>query len=342
MIDIMSKMILQTGQKYCYDSEGKEISCPGTGQDAEFIRGVSWPSPRFEQNGDTVTDLLTGLVWTTNANIAEFPMTWQEAFNFVVSMNRENSFGFSDWRLPNRRELRSLMDYQTRKPSLPQEHPFNNVFLGWYWTSTTAAIDLAYAWYIHMEGARMFYGRKDQYYLVWLVRGEGNSLLPQTGQSLCFDAEGNVIPCKGSGQDGETQAGCPWTVPRFKDDGESVVDLLSYLRWFKNADLTGNPLNWPDALDTVQKLNETQVGGCSHWRLPNISELESLVDCANCNPALPSSHFFENVRDVYWSSTTSFFETDWAWALYLNKGALGVGYKKDANFFVWPVCDATS
>lgn len=337
---IKSKMVLQTGQKCCYDSEGKEIPCAGTGQDAEFIRGISRPGVRFEQAGDTVIDLLTGLVWTINGNIAEFPMTWQEAFDFIAAMNGENSFGFSDWRLPNRRELRSLMDYQAAKPSLPRDHPFNNVFMGWYWTSTTAAIDSAYAWYIHMEGARMFYGRKNQYYLVWPVRGEGDSLLPRTGQSRCFDAEGCVIPCKGSGQDGERQAGCPWPVPRFKDDGESVVDMLSGLRWLTNADLSGKPLNWSEAFDTVRELNENQDSGRSCWRLPNINELESLVDCANCNPALPAGHFFGNVREVYWSSTTSFFETDWAWALYLHKGALGVGHKKKANFFVWPVCDA--
>lgn len=186
----------------------------------------------------------------------------------------------------------------------------------------------------------MFYGRKDQFYLVWPVRGEGNLLPPQTGQFRCFDAEGRIIPCKGSGQDGEKQAGCPWPVPRFKDDGESVVDLLSNLRWLKDADLVGKSLNWSDALDTVQQLNKNQFSGCSHWRLPNINELESLTDCANYSPALPAGHFFENIRDVYWSSTTSFFETDWAWALYLHKGALGVGHKKEANFFVWPVCDA--
>jgi len=47
--------------------------------------------------------------------------------------------------------------------------------------------------------------------------------------------------------------------------------------------------------------------------------------------------FFRDVQDTYWSSTTNFFATDWAWALYLEKGAVGVGYKKETNFFVWPV-----
>ena len=333
-------MVLQTGQKYCYDVEGNQIPCAGTGQDAEFKRGVSWPSPRFQQNGEVVTDRLTGLVWTANANLAEFPMTWQEGLDFVADMNRHKTFGFSDWRLPNRRELHSLMDYQTKKPPLTPDHPFDNVFLGWYWTSTSAAINTAYAWYIHLEGARMFYGRKDQYCLVWPVRGEGSAVLPRTGQRSCFDAKGQQISCKETGQDGDVQAGSHWPAPRFQVAGQTVVDRLTSLRWLKKADLTGKPVNWPKAFVAIHELNTLKTGGDNQWRLPNINELESLVDCSCHNPALPKDHPFESVQEVYWSSTTSFFEKNWSWALYLHKGALGVGVKSGESFYVWPVCDA--
>jgi len=78
------------------------------------------------------------------------------------------------------------------------------------------------------------------------------------------------------------------------------------------------------------------------WRLPNINELESLVDCSAHSPALPHGHPFTEVREGYWSSTTSMFEPDWAWALYLTKGAVGVGQKKGAHFSVWGVCDLSS
>jgi hypothetical protein len=73
------------------------------------------------------------------------------------------------------------------------------------------------------------------------------------------------------------------------------------------------------------------------WRLPTINELEALVDCATHSPALPSGHPFVDVQDIYWSSTTSLFEPDWAWALYLEKGATGVGQKWFAEFSVWAV-----
>lgn len=66
--------------------------------------------------GDEVLDGLTGLIWSRSANLAEFPLTWQEALDFVAAMNRERRFGQNDWRMPNRRELRSLLDLQARMP----------------------------------------------------------------------------------------------------------------------------------------------------------------------------------------------------------------------------------
>jgi hypothetical protein len=331
---------LQTVQITCHDERGRTTDCAGSGQDAEFRRGVSWPVPRFESLDDVVLDRLTGLLWTRDANVAEFPLAWQEALDYVAKMNSGNAFGYPDWRLPNRRELRSLMSYQTRKPALPEGHPFINVFSGWYWTSTTAAINTAYAWYVHMEGARMFYGRKEQFFLLWPVRGKGDTLLPATGQTQCYDARGQVIPCAGSGQDGEYRSGVRWPEPRFEEAGSVVVDRLTNLCWRSPADLLGRPATWEEALKAVQRLNRQE--GNHPWRLPNINELESLVECRTHSPALPQGHPFKNVREGYWSSTTSMFEPDWAWALYLTKGAVGVGQKKGAYFSVWAVRDFPS
>ena len=252
-------------------------------------------------------------------------------------MNRERYAGRDDWRLPNRNELRSLMSYQARKPALAEGHPFVNVFLGWYWTSTTAAISPAYAWAVHLEGARMFYGRKDQEYLCWPVCGAGNGLLPRTGQRRCIDAGGVVIDCRGMGQDGELQTGAPWPEPRFTVTGEVVRDRLTGLAWARRADPGGEPVAWQEALDRVSAWNDEHGTAQLVWRLPTINELASLVDCDAHSPALPAGHPFIGLQDGYWSATTSFFECDWAWVLYLDKGACGVGHKPGRTFFLWPV-----
>ena len=331
------KNYFSTGQQECYDSNGNIVSCKNSGQDAEFQAGISLPDPRFEVNGNLVLDNLTGLLWHKNANICEFPLTWQETLDYISRMNNEKVAGRTDWRLPNRKELRSLMAFETRKPALPEDHPFENVFLNWYWTSTTVAINPEYAWSVHMEGARMFFGRKDQNYLFWPVCSKGKGVLPATGQQRCYDTAGEEISCKGTGQDGDLKMGMAWPQPRFTVLEYFVLDKLTGLFWLRNADISSKKMNWDEAFYYVKKLPKNTAEKSLVWRLPTINELESLVDCSRHTPALTLNHPFVNVRDVYWSSTTSFFDPAWAWALYFKKGATGVGFKKQKDFYVWPV-----
>jgi len=332
MVATPAGKILRTGQHSCYDGNGVQIDCRGSGQDGEYRKGVPWPQPRFRPAGEVVEDRLTGLCWTTDANPAEYPLAWQECYDFIREMNGNSAFGYADWRLPDRNELRSLISYQAKRPALPKDHPFVNVFPGWYWSSTTAAINPAYAWYVHMDGARMFYGHKEQYSMLWPVRG-ASAILPPTGEIEGPDDIGSTADCLSAGPVRERPG------QRFIPGENTVLDLDTGLRWLRRADLSGKQVSWSEALQLVARMNDDVGGKGNGWRLPNVNELESLVDCSRHTPALGMNHPFEEVRDVYWSSTTSFFEPDWAWALYLDKGALGVGFKKKQEFYVWPVRD---
>lgn len=334
---MIDRRLFRTGQDRCYDSGGREIPCPGSAQDGEHQRGLPLLEPRFELHGEAVTDRLTGLIWTLDANLAGFPVGWREAFETTDAMNRDVAFGRSDWRVPNRRELRSLLSHQEARPALPTGHPFRNLFQGWYWTSTTVAINPAFAWYVHLAGARMFFGEKQRFALLWPVCGETDICL-RTGQKRCFDELGTEVPCRGTAQDGELRSGRAWPAPRFCDLEDGVTDLLTGLCWRRDADLCGEPVTWAEALEAVGTLNRS-ANTPAGWRLPNINELESLVDANYHSPALPTPHPFVRVGEGYWSSTTSVFEPDWAWALYLAKGAVGVGQKGGRHFCVWPVRD---
>ena len=77
---------LQTGQITCHDARGRMIDCAGSGQDADFRSGLPWPAPRFEVLADVVLDRMTELVWTRNANMAEFPLAWKEALDHIATM----------------------------------------------------------------------------------------------------------------------------------------------------------------------------------------------------------------------------------------------------------------
>ncbi|WP_027185986.1 DUF1566 domain-containing protein [Desulfovibrio inopinatus] len=330
------KYFFRTGQRYCFDSHGKAIQCANAGQDGEIQSGVSFPEPRFVVENDLVTDRLTKLIWTRRAAIAEFPLTWQESLDAIEQMNVERAYGRSDWRLPNRRELRSLVDHGQTRPVLPADHPFTDLVQHWYWTSTSSAMSPAYAWHVHFMGGRMFYGKKDGYELAWPVAGSSD-VIPKTGQRLCYDTDGNTIDCSNTGQDGAIRTGVAWPDKRFEDDGEIVRDDLTGLIWARHADLAGKLVN----LDTAYRwIADYRQKTGRDWRLPSINELESLVDASGHSPALPSPHPFLNPREAYWSSTTSTFEPDWSYCLYLHKGAVGVGFKVNAEFSVWPVCQS--
>ena len=126
----------KTGQTTCYNVDGNVIDCIGTGQDGDIQAGVAWPNPRFNDNDDgTVTDNLTGLMWTKNSQQVAGERNWYDA---ITAYNDLNFAGYNDWRLPNVNELLSLIDRERLGPALPLGHPFVTVPAARHnWTSTT-------------------------------------------------------------------------------------------------------------------------------------------------------------------------------------------------------------
>jgi hypothetical protein len=169
-------------------------------------------------------------------------------------------------------------------------------------------------------------------------------MLPKTGQSQCYDSDGFVIGCAGTGQDGAIKAGDIWASPRFSVSGDCVTDNLTGLMWVKDANRFGAK-NWADA---VSDANGLDLCGKTDWRLPNINELESLfnagyneelcddVACVNYFDWLESKGF-ENVQDSYWSSTTKANNTDYASYVYMYDGFVGNNSKTGVSLGVWPV-----
>ncbi len=299
---------------------------------------------RFDRQGDVIHDLATGLIWSCNASLSEFPLAWDEAFEFVKTLNQSEFGGFTDWKMPNRRELFSLLSHTTINPSLPAQHPFEGVFPGYYWTSTSCARLPDQAWYIHLGGARVFKGMKYNAYMVWPVRHVGGAVNPpfQTGQRQCFGMEGEIVNCTCTGQDGELQSGMPYPEERFEEENDTVFDRATGLTWMKKAGFKQKMIAWADAFDIIEQINRQALHGFADWRMPTIAELESLTDMDLYAPSLAHNHPFVSVQDFYWSATTSAYNTDYAWALYLRDGAIGVGYKPLSEFFLWPVRGCTT
>jgi hypothetical protein len=148
---------------------GQSISY-GTGDDGDFKKGASWPSPRFTDHGDTVTDKLTGLMWVKAPHSLEGNsggQVWEDAIDFC---NGLNFGGYSDWRLPNVRELQSVIDYGQYYPALPSGHPFRDVKLSYYWSSTTHVGHADRAWFVYLYHGNVSLNLKSNTYEVWPVR----------------------------------------------------------------------------------------------------------------------------------------------------------------------------
>ena len=192
-------LVPRTGQTTCFDAAGAVIDCGtgiGPGQDGDLQLGVTWPNPRFTDNGDsTVTDNLTGLIWLDDANCFG-TQTWANALAKANTLfdgcsdcgGTNNDCGLADgslvgeWRLPNVRELQSLAHYGLFNPAVPNTagtgqwsagEPFSGVQSTLYWSSTTAAgggfSDLA--WWVDMLNGVVFNANKTDSKRVWLVRG---------------------------------------------------------------------------------------------------------------------------------------------------------------------------
>jgi hypothetical protein len=174
----------RTGQTVCYSASGTEISCTGTGQDGEYQNGIAWPSPRFiTSTTGVVTDTLTGLVWLQDAGCLG-AQTWANALTSANSLydgwtgdgsggdcGLSDGSSAGDWRLPNVRELQSLVDYGRDTPAVPDGHPFASISSSYYWSSTTFARITSNAWGVHLGDGNVDRGDKAGTDYVWPVRG---------------------------------------------------------------------------------------------------------------------------------------------------------------------------
>jgi hypothetical protein len=235
----------------------------------EFDREwANWPLTRpadaFTATTDTVADALTGLVWQRAIPLQGDGATavrWAEAGGVCAELQLG---GHTDWRLPTRVELSSLLDLSVRPTVDPEA--FADAPTGDFWSGTPVA------------------GEADSRWTVNFTRG---SILPtETGTALAS------VRCVRGGN--PPPPGAPYAV-----EGMTVVDIRTQLTWQRQHS-TG-PLPWAEASGYCANL---VLGGVPGWRLPSYVELMSLVDVrAGEGPTIDGDAFSSTSNSNFWTAS---------------------------------------
>lgn len=168
--------------------------------------------------------------------------------------------------------------------------------------------------------------------------GARRSRPTKTGQTLCWDAAGAAATCAGTGQDGDLRRG---ESRAFQDNGNGTIrDKRTALTWEKLSDDGSihdkdNVYSWVQAFAKIDDLNTAAFAGATDWRLPNLFELQTLVDVGTAYPAIvaacntgcsPGCTVLTcscSSLNYSWTSSTSADDERYKWSVYFGLGSTG-------------------
>lgn len=222
---------------------------------------------------DTVIDNLTGLMWQRTCTPGQGRFAWSEAQEYCANLVYG---GYSDWRLPSRIELVSLVDFTVGFPAMD-----TNVFPDppntSYWTST--------------QQSSIGHKQDPQAYRVQFTDGGTlRYMVNVASQARCVRL-GYLDP--------ESE--------RYAVQNGTVVDTWRNLTWEQTASTT--KFEWAQAQVHCGNL-QLDGGG---WRVPSMKELQTLVDDTASTPQLDPTAFPNAPIDAYWTSSRYADKSTDAW-----------------------------
>lgn len=211
---------------------------------------------------------------------------------FIMAVNAAKLCGYNDWRIPNREELRSIVDYSRFNPVLDRRF-FPNTLAASYWTSSQDSTSKSHAWTLNFKYGDGYYNKISNPSHIRLVRGK-NKAIKHKGKQLV------------NGTTTHKSTGLMW-----KTCSEGQV--------FNGETCKGKAqsYNWKDALNQAEVAS---FAGYDDWRLPNIKELASIVEINQHKPAINKHIFFNTPSAVYWSSSPHVKKANSVWAIDFSYG----------------------
>ena len=271
-------------------------------------------------NGDIiVTDTETGLIWQNYVTNKK----WKEALSYCENLTYA---GYSDWRLPNKNELASLVNYEKYKPA----SDFPDMPSEFFWSSSVPSDNSDDAWQVDFNNG--------------YVDFDGGSV-SDSSKSLSL-----TVRCvRNSSHSDSKKTATKSTNSKNKKEAAKTEKL----QWSKKAPKT---MEWDDAINYCKNLNE---GGHKDWRLPNINELRTLIqncpatqtggeckvtdsclsysDCRNsacdgCGSDSSGRYSKLGDTDWFWSSSVRSDDSDNAWHVLFFNGGVSHSYKRHNRY----------
>ena len=145
------------------------------------LRDQNWTYSWFSdasRGDDTANELNAGDAGTENSGICynQYDVSTNAAGDFcdtagyVAAVNTANFCGYSDWRLPSRRELKSIVHFGTSSPVIESSY-FPNTVTGYFYSASSQAANPGSAWHVRFDKGGEYSGSKSSSNYVRLVRG---------------------------------------------------------------------------------------------------------------------------------------------------------------------------
>jgi hypothetical protein len=201
-----------------------------------YVRGnPKYGKNNFHDNGDgTISDRATGLMWSEADS--KTGLNWEAALAWVQAMNAEKYCGYSDWRLPNGKELQSIVDY-TRTPTVTDSPAIDRILqttrlstgeYPYFWSSTT-----------HLDGPSDRQGTAAVYVAFGRALG-WMQFPPGMGEYRQMDVHG------AGAQRSDPKSGDPAAFPYGRGPQGDEIRIYNYVRPVRSIDPQSVRLVQPD------------------------------------------------------------------------------------------------
>ncbi|MBH1989542.1 MAG: DUF1566 domain-containing protein [Myxococcaceae bacterium] len=283
-------------------SQGYSGACPSPALGhARCVRPGSTVKPmdRYrDEMGNTLTDgsmqvkdTVTGLIWQ---RVVSGGYNWTDAQNYCAGL----TLGGQTWRLPNVKELSTLLDVSVPFPGPTiNATAFPSTTQGVFGSLTPSVCSSTGSWIVYF-----LYG-----YIGYHVMSAPDLIRCVRSPVVTNPEWANWDQSTGVYQDATNQIG------RYIQNNPSVVtDSLTSLQW--QSSISQNTFNWTGAKTYCDSLVQ---GGYADWRLPTRVELQTLLDYTiSATTAIPSINtipFPNTPADYFWSSTPLLGVPESAW-----------------------------